>query len=188
MAVGMFRSVDNVKRKIKKRYRSVGNVTREVKKRYRNVGNVVHLTYRANLIAEFHSEHSGLTKTSYQISDGGRTLSWDITSTESTEQKSHFMITKDGGFPNEITVSYTTTHGYGAIVIMGDDWYCLKYGDYNNAICHVDSCENKFFETTISVDNTNEYLIFAIEAKNRGQYTGSITNLTINGESVEFVI
>jgi hypothetical protein len=50
MAVGMFRSVDNVKRKIKKRYRSVGNVTHEVKKRWRSVDNVTRLTFQNSLV------------------------------------------------------------------------------------------------------------------------------------------
>ena len=50
MAVGMFRSVDNVKHKIKKRYRSVDNITREIKKRWRSVDNVARLTFKS---AEF---------------------------------------------------------------------------------------------------------------------------------------
>lgn len=51
MAVGMWRSVDNVARKIKKRYRGVDNVTRTMKKRWRSVDNVARLTFRGGLIA-----------------------------------------------------------------------------------------------------------------------------------------
>lgn len=50
MAVGMWRGVNNVARKIKKRYRGVNNVTRTVKKRWRGVGNVARLTFQDDLV------------------------------------------------------------------------------------------------------------------------------------------
>lgn len=61
MAVGMWRGVNNVARKIKKRYRGVDNVTREVKKRWRSVDNVARLTFKSNEFTfEWEDNNDGL--------------------------------------------------------------------------------------------------------------------------------
>ena len=188
MSVGMWRGVGNVARKTKKRSRGVNNVARTIKKRWRGVDNISRLTYREGLTAQLYQEMAYLTDTSYSVSDNGRTLNWSVNSTNSDEQKVWFRITRDGGFPNTITVSYTTTRDYGATLICGEDLSFITYGNYKNAFCYIGSLDNETLESTYTDDTTHEYLYFTIETKGVGKYTGSVTDLMINGESVEFII
>lgn len=93
MAVGMFRSVDNVKRKIKKRYRSVGNVKHEIKKRWRSVDNVARLTFQSNLVLYDNGVNSGNLKIS---TDTNATASFgtdSISFTTATSNNDCFLTT-----------------------------------------------------------------------------------------------
>lgn len=50
MAVGIWRGVGNVARKVKKEWRGVGNVARNIKKEWRGVGNVARLCFSNGLV------------------------------------------------------------------------------------------------------------------------------------------
>ena len=58
MAVGTYRSVGNVIRKVKKQWRSVGSVSRKIKKEWRSVSNVARLTFRGGLISSYSTSNS----------------------------------------------------------------------------------------------------------------------------------
>ena len=58
MAVGSYRGVSNVARKVKKRYRGVDGVAREVKKRYRGVGNVARQVFNSESDYEVAARYS----------------------------------------------------------------------------------------------------------------------------------
>lgn len=190
MAKGQYRGVNNVARKIVKEYRGVANVARKVKKVYRGVANVARLVFQNSLIAEPFSTPSNLT-CNYTVADNGRTLKWEIINKNSENSSAFFRIYREGGFPSKLTVSYTLKQNNLCATIIGnEEGLPITYGNYANAFDYDGSTNGKYvdLETTYDDGTPDDILHLILNVKSGGTYTGEISNLTINGESVEFVL
>lgn len=93
MAVGMWRGVDNVARKQKKRYRGVNNVARTIKKRWRGVGNVARLTFQDDLVLYDNGVNSGNLKISADTSATASFETDSISFTTATSNNDSFLTT-----------------------------------------------------------------------------------------------
>lgn len=190
MAKGQYRGVNNIARKIVKEYRGVDNVARKVKKEYRGVNNVARLVFKESaVVATFQSDDTNVTS-SYTISNGGRTLNWTNKNASSGIKSSVFRIDREGGFPSELTIGYTLKQSYGATVFLKDTGDPINYGNYKNAFDYDGSTNDSYveLETTHDDGTPDTHLYLAIQHKQGGTFTGEISNLTINGEPVEFVV
>ena len=184
-----YRGSGNVARKVILKYRGYENVARKVVKRYRSVNNVARLVMGTELVAKFYNNDPPITS-NYTVSADGRTLSWNNTNSSSEIRSSWFRIERDGGFPSNLTIAYTLKQSYGAIVFCESDGIEIYYGDYSNAFSYEGGTGGIYvdLETTYDDGTADECIFLAVQSKQSGRYNGEITNLTINGEAVKFVI
>lgn len=188
MAIGMYRSVDGVTRKLKKRYRSVDGVTKSIKKRYRSVDNVTRLVFLDGLTAKPFSAPSNLT-CNYEVANNGSTLRWTITNSYSTNDSAFLRIYREGGFPSSLTIAYTTKQPANFATLIGNENGNVIYiGDYKNAFDYDGSTNGQYIDVESTYDDgtADQWLNLILNVKRNGTFTGEISNLKINGEPVYF--
>ena len=154
MAVGMWRGVGNVARKIKKRYRCVNNVARTVKKRWRGVNNVARLTYQGELVLYDNGVNSGNLKISTDTSASASFGTDSISFTTATSNNNSFLTTDtvvDYDNYTTLYIDFMVTSVSSSAEYFG---FKIRYAETNGSSVFFDPVE-KNVRMTMEIDLTS---------------------------------
>lgn len=175
MAVGTYRGVSNVARKVKKQYRGVGNVAREIKKEYRGVGNVARQTFRGVEL-----KYSWKWESSSYVRDEGSYLAF-YSGTETSGRGTGVLISGIDGHVITIKIGADTS---SPAVYTYYSWNSESDRVEGPAYAYNGSSAN-----TLTIDCTNNYtengvLWIFVSASKGWDYHFRIYDILVDGESV----
>jgi hypothetical protein len=137
------------------------------------------------------SMHTDTSTYSYEVLDGGKTLSYNITNVNASALSSNMMfrIKKASGFGNTIKVKYTLTQTVNQA--MGSVFFATMTQQQLNrdsrTFYNYFPCSGETFEDTVTVETAQDYIYLFVDAYSSNGISGTITDLYINDEPVRFI-